>query len=230
MASSELETFAQALGRTRKELEDQVEAAEDSDAETRRLKRKAERVRSRIERDEEKRILKGFSEQARERFEQLRTLSDAQMQQARASLSLGRQLDQALIDATLLFAVGASEIGGSGHGGKLEGRGPGRIEGALYSSSRLDVPTLYRRVMEPIIAALWREVDGARRGSLIDTRKLETSEEKDRRLVRDWEGIRSEVVATLDPTFGSARSIETMRKRNGCRPIDGTPLVKKEAV
>lgn len=222
MADNELETFAKALGRARKDLEEQIANAENPEAERRRLRAKAERVRSRIERSEDARELEAFSEESRSRFEQLRTLTDAEMHQARARLTLGRQLDQALADAALLTAVGAGEPGGGGHGGKLEGRGPGRIEGAMYSHGDIDVPTLYGRVLERMVAALWREVDSARRGSLVDVRKLETSQEKDARLIRDWEGIRSEVVSVLDPSFGSPRSIEIMRKRNDRRPIDGT--------
>jgi hypothetical protein len=224
MAGTELETFARALGRTRKELEEQIDNAESPETERRRLARKADRVRSRIEHDEEDRILEGFSEDARRRYELLRTVTDAEMQQARASLTLGRQLDQALADASLLSAIAAAEIGGAGPGGKLEGRGPGRIEGALYSHSDLDVAALYRLIFERMLANLWREVDGARRGSLADVRKHETSEQKDERLLRDWEGFRSEIVSVLDPTFGSPRSVEQMRRRKGRRPIDGMPM------
>lgn len=223
----ELETFAQALGRTRKELQEQIDRADNPKAEHRRLEGKAARAQRAIERREKQRELDRFTEDARDRYEQLRTVTDAEMQQARNGLSLGRQIDRALADASLLTAVGASEPGGTSHS-KPEGRAPARIEGALYSHGRLDVETTYRRVLERIVAALWREVDGARRGSLLDVRKLESSAEKDQRLLRDWEGIRSEVVSVLDPSLGSPRSIEQMRRRNGRRPIDGT-LSKTEA-
>jgi hypothetical protein len=229
MADTELETLAQALGRTRKELQEQIDNAEHPEAERRKLDRKADRVRCGVERRDDEKWLDGETAESRERFEQLRTLTDAEMQQARASMTLGRQLDQALADASLLTAVGASEPGGTGHHGKLSGRGPGHIEGAMYSHGKIDVPTLYRRVLERMVAALWREVDGARRGSLVDLRKLETSQEKDARLIRDWEGIRSEVVSVLDPSLGSPRSIEMMRKRNNRRPIDGTSSERDRA-
>jgi hypothetical protein len=181
-----------------------------------------ERNRRAVEEADEKRWLDGQSSEARKRLGALRTLTDAEMQQSRAGLSLGRQLDQALADASLLSGVAASQGGGESHSGKPSSRGPGRIAGALYAHGDVDVATLYGTVIGQLIANLQREIDRARLGSLADHRKLESSAEKTVRLLRDWAGIRSEIVAVLDPSLGSSRSIEQMRRREGFRPIDGT--------
>jgi hypothetical protein len=226
-ADRELETFAQALGRTRAELELQIEQAVAPDAERRKIALKAEQVRSRIERDADATELEGFSEAAKARFEALRTLSDAEFAQRRARMTIGAQLDQALADASLLTGVKGSNTDGSGHSaGKLEGRGPGRIAGALYEPT-LDVGARYRIIVGQLIANLWKEIDAVCRRPLTSERKLETSQEKETRLFRDWKGFRSEVVAALDPSLGSSRSIEMMRRRNNYRPVDGTEQPKQ---
>lgn len=219
---SDLESFAAALGRTRAELEQQIEEADDAKAERRKIERKAANATARVLRRAERAEIDAMAEINRERFEASRTLTDSELRQARDRMTLGAQVDQALAEASVLTAVRASGEGGDGRAGRMEGRDPGRIEGALYEAGVLDVGHRYRVILGQLVANLQREVDSVLRRPLTDERRLESSAEKDARLVRDWEGVRSEVVATLDPSFGSSRSIEKMRGRQGRRPIDGT--------
>lgn len=217
-----LDKIAGALGRQLAEVAEHVEDADDPRAERRKLERRAQARLRKYERDDEARWLNSIADDARERFTAIRTLTDAELAQRRRSLSLGRQLDQALADARLLTHVAAGNTEGSGSGHQKPGaRGPGIIAGALFEPAT-QIGERYAAVIGQLLGNLQREIDAAVRRPL--ERKLESSGEKAERLHRDWQGFRSEVVATLDPTLGSARSIEIMRRRDGYRPVDGTPM------
>lgn len=213
-----LDTLARALGRKPSEVSEQLANADDPEHTRHRLERRAEKIRRRIEQDDDARWLDGLIPEARTRFIAIRTLTDAELAQRRARLTPGVQLDQALADAALLTQVAAANMDGTGHT-KPGARGPGIIAGALFEPAQ-QISLRYRAVIGQLVANLQREIDACVRRPL--DRKLETSDEKEQRLFEHWTGVRSEVVATLDPTLGSARSVEIMRRRRGLRPVDGT--------
>ena len=228
MSEIPLESVARALGRRVSDIEAQIDAAEHPKAERLKLERKAERKRREVEDREEQRWLDEQAEQSRQAFLALRGAQDGELQQRRQQRTIGAQLDQALAEAALLTGVeaGNSEGNGGGHSGKMEGRGPGRISGALYENAQ-DVGVRYRAVIGQLISNLHREIDSTIRRPL--DRKLESSGEKEARLFEHWKGVRSEVVATLDPPLGGARSIEMMRRRHGLRPVDGTSELPRKS-
>jgi hypothetical protein len=215
-----LDKLAGALGRKQAEVAETIDNADDPRAERRKLERRAERARRRFEDEDEERWLDQLAADARERFIAIRTLTDAELAQRRRRLTLGEQLEQALADANVLTGVAGSNTEGTG-GSKPGARGPGIIAGALFEPA-LQIGHRYRAVIGQLIANLQREIDATVRRPL--DRRLEGSAEKERRLFEHWQGVRSEVVATLDPSLGSARSIEIMRRRRGLRPVDGTAM------
>jgi hypothetical protein len=75
-----------------------------------------------------------------------------------------------------------------------------------------------------MIEALEREVDAHEVRPIEADLGTETMEEKEQRLLRDYEGIPSWEVPVLDRSFGSPRTVERTRVKLGVRPSDGTPL------
>lgn len=216
-----LDTLAAALGVKVADLQQQLADTDDPGL-RRRLERRAEATRRRLEDRDDREWLDQITGEARTRFEAIRTLTDAELAQRRHSQNLGAWVDQALADAELLTSVAAASMDGAGGGhGKPGARGPGFAAGGLYEPA-LQVGPRYRAVIEQMVANLQREIDACVRRPL--DRRLESSDDKERRLFERWEGVRSEVVATLDPSLGSARTVEIMRRRRGLRPVDGSPL------
>ncbi len=224
MDDKELQKAASTLGIPIAKLQEKIEAADSAGHERHRILASASRRRRRYEREAEAAWLDGQVTTSRERFAAIRTMTDSELQQRRQFLTLGTQLDQALADAALLTYVAGANTDSSGSHGKPSSRGPGVIAGTLYAGGTIPLAERYRIVLGHLIANLQREIDVTVRGSLADHRKHESSGEKEARLDADWCGVRSEIVAALDPTLGSARSIEIMRRRMGKRPVDGTEL------
>lgn len=130
----------------------------------------------------------------------------------RLGKSLGARVDQALWDAACAGTPDAAPVGRESHRGQPGSSPPPQLN-SLYQH--------YERRLTLMVEALESEIDAERFRPSSAEAGRERCSDRDKRLIRDFEGITSAEVAFIDRTFGSARSVERARVRNGRRPIDG---------
>lgn len=150
-----------------------------------------------------------------------RLAHELQRRRARAQQTLGRRLDQALLRCRLLSGANAASLDRISTGKSLGSPPPpsdNRLEGEGY------VLEAYLRRFRLMVEALEREVDAHELRPIEADLAKETMEEKEHRLLRDYEGIPSYEVCVLDHTFGSPRTVERTRVKLGVRPSDGKAL------
>lgn len=171
----------------------------------------------------ERREMDNMVSENRARHDEVRAEAEAQLRSQRLQRSLGERLDRAFAQARLLSTVPASKPG-SGARGKPESRPPSKALDSTIAPDGPDELTIsarYQIVFSQLVERFEHEVDVSLRRPLTGAAETETLEERDKRLMQ-WAGIASHVVATLDPTLGSARTIENARHRLGLRRVDGT--------
>lgn len=137
----------------------------------------------------------------------------------RALLSLGQRLDTALRASLRLSEAPAGTLEGFVTRGKAQSSAPPDASGLYGSTQQGSIHDIFHRRHRLMIEALEREVDNQLTRPAIDAK--ETREEKDARLIKDFEGDPPHLVSFMDPTLGSPRSVERARVRMKRRTIDG---------
>lgn len=147
-----------------------------------------------------------------------RKLQDLAMRRRRSTQSLGERVDKALSLASQLSDVSAATLGRESARQKSDSTPPPRTNGALYSKGMDSVAEAYSRRLNLLITALEREVDGHRMRPLVGEYVQETTEEAEKRLIEDYEGIPTSEVIFLDPSWGRvknpARAIDRVRAKH----------------
>lgn len=154
----------------------------------------------------------------------LRVEIERERQRQRATLTLGERLDRALVAAGSIANGATTSFAEQISRGKAESTLPPSADEILYGPETGSVLDVYGRRLRLIIESLEREVDAHALRPVGG--RAETREEKDQRLIRDFEGDPSYLVALIDPSMGSPRTIERARVRMCRRPTDGRPVDK----
>lgn len=175
----------------------------------RRLKQKAQ------ERQADER-----AEAAREQHREFRRGYELQARRSRAAMTLGQRVDRGLLRASQLAGVSAASYERVSSG-KASSSMP-RSEGLLYSDGHGSVADVFARRVCLLVQALEREVDSHLVRPLVGELANETSDEKDARLLKDFEGLGPAEVSFLDPGMGSPEAVRRARRRLGRRPQDGS--------
>jgi hypothetical protein len=149
----------------------------------------------------------------------LRVEIERERQRQRNTLTLGERLDRALVGAAQMANGATTSFADRISRGKAESAPPPNADEILYGSEGGSVLDVYGRRLRLIIESLEREVDGHALRPIGGG--VESREEKDRRLIRDFEGDPSHLVALIDPSMGSPRTIERARVRMHRRASDG---------
>lgn len=152
----------------------------------------------------------------------LRVEIERERQRQRNTLTLGERLDRALVSAAQMANGATTSFAQRISGGKPESAPPPSADEILYGPEGGSVLDVYGRRLRLIIESLEREVDAHALRPVGGDK--ESRDDKDRRLIRDFEGDPSHLVALIDPSMGSPRTIERARVRNGRRAVDGRPL------
>lgn len=151
----------------------------------------------------------------------LRIEIERERQRQRNTLTLGERLDRALVGAATIANGKATSFGDVISRGKAGSSPPPNADEMMYDSETGSVLHVYGRRLKLMIESLEREVDGHALRPVGGGK--ESREEKDMRLVRDYEGDAPELVATIDPSLGSPRTIERARVRMLRHPRTGEP-------
>lgn len=143
-----------------------------------------------------------------------------ELQRERQEMSLGRRLDRVLRDLTLQGGLPASR--------------PDRDVIRTGTSSSMPPPDAhsgydehYRRALA-VVQVAEREVDDVRVRSISADFAGETPDDRDKRLIRDFEGFCPNDVVAFDRSFGTTRAVERARVRMnrdpylGGRKLDGS--------
>jgi hypothetical protein len=140
-------------------------------------------------------------------------------QAERAGMGLGLRISRALAEATTLGGTPAVSLGGRVSRGKASSSPPPGASN--LSTGEGNVKDHYERKFRLLVESLEREIDEQKVRPVGAARVTESSDEKDARLVRDFEGMDPVEVAYLDPSMGSTRSVERARVRMGRNPFTG---------
>jgi hypothetical protein len=133
--------------------------------------------------------------------------------QTRRAWPLDVRLRQALERAALLTDTDAATIG----------RETARVQaGASPPPPDNSLHSRYERKLRLLMDAFERDIDAECYRPVSADLPQETIEQREQRLINEFEGIPSYEVTFLDGSFGSPRSVERIRSRWGRKPTDGT--------
>jgi hypothetical protein len=148
---------------------------------------------------------------AREEFDADAQERTTRRQHARAKLTLGERWDTAVRGLEALSTVGASPVGRSSKTTGDDERDPGPPK-AERPNIDAHVTVVTRHVED-----VERELDAERGHVRPRSGGLESGDEKDKRLVDEFSGVQSSIVARDNPDFGSTRTVENARRREAMR-------------
>jgi hypothetical protein len=174
-----------------------------------RWERKYRVQASEIIRDREKREKEDEAMQAEFRYAKARAESDQHRTKARERMTLGSRLDDVLRQLTMLSEASA---------GNVARQSPSSDQG-IPSLDEISGEVFGRRAFHLVRAAeaeLDRRVLGA-------ADKRETTEERNTRLLREYEGFSSWEVSFFEPSMGHPVTVERIRRQHGRRGKDGYP-------
>lgn len=158
-----------------------------------------------VNRKHEERIAERFAEQARARHARRQSKARDERQADRRSADLARRLADCLQRSATLSAISAVGVaGGNVSTGKKESSPPPAVLN--------DVVDFYLPRLVALIGNFERDIDAELLGH---TAAAEKPEDRDLRIVRDYEGWEAHEVATFDRSVGSAQIVERARRKHG---------------
>lgn len=222
---AQLIEVAQRLGIPRDDYAKAIEACKDQSELKellRRWNRRHKSLSAGIVKDIERREVEEYARQAWDRHRALQPVYEAETAQKRQSMSGVQRLADVIRRLEQLSTVSAAQLEFNPNASH-EDRILGNLDKpASFPHEEFDRKAGYlAQAAEAYLDRIVKRSEG----------ELETPEEKDERLIRDWEGAKSWEVATFAPDLGShPGSIERIRRRYGRRAVDGVPIrERKEA-
>lgn len=177
----------------------------------RHLKAKLTEQERFVSREHEKRLAAQASERARARHAKTRNGEREARRFERERMTLPQRLAACLETAALMpCADGVGVAGGGVSSGKKESAAP--------TAAPNDVVDFHLPRLRALISSFEFDLDAEELGAE-GTR--ETADERDRRIVRDYEGFASYEVATFDRSVGSPDTVERARRKHGRLPAKG---------
>lgn len=216
---AELFQVGKALGMGRDAIEKEIRSCNKDRRATadllRRWKLKWRRVNQRLEREQEARWFADQREQADQRHAIYRAEGEADRQREREAKPLDVRLGDVMRGLTVMASASA-----------------GQIAYQSPSSERADVMPVdvpaeeYAQRVLLLVRAMEQELDRLRFGGA-DSR--ESTDQRNKRLIEQYEGVPSEAVSFIEPRMGHAVSIERTRRQHGRRGRDGTVELREAA-
>jgi hypothetical protein len=121
------------------------------------------------------------------------------------------------LDVSLRHAAGLSDTGAA-----PVGRETARVKaGSSPPAPDNSLLTRYERKFKLLLEAFEKEIDAEKYRPTSADLPPETTQQREARLIRNFEGMPSHEVSFLDESFGSPRSIERIRSKHGRKPSDG---------
>jgi hypothetical protein len=186
-----------------------IKRAGSNEVALRRLKAKRERLEKGALKQHEDRLADERAERARQRHERGRAKDRAAREALRGRQTLNVRLAACIQRAGTLAGLGTGSIAG----------GQRRTqEGSAPPAARNDVADFYMVRLRALIGNFERELDAEISGA---AGAAESADERDRRIVRDYEGWASYEVATFDRSVGSPDTVERARRKHGRMPSRG---------